>query len=86
MRKQVWYFKFGTCILGPIVTRAKWAGKEYHPEDLPDYVYDALGMSGHIKGRRAILYPTLFRDHACEKFREQWPKHWRWNRVEILPG
>jgi hypothetical protein len=85
MRKQVWYFKFNTTILGPVVCAARWAGRDYNPEKMPEYVYKTLGMGRHIMGRRAILYPGMFSREADYKFREQWPKPFQWNRVEIQP-
>jgi hypothetical protein len=85
MRKQVWYFKFNTTILGPVVTAARWAGRDYNPENLPSWVYKHLEMEPRNRGTRAILYPGLSKDVAYEKFCEQWPKPFQWNRVEIQP-
>jgi hypothetical protein len=84
-RKQVWYFKFNYCILGPIIWQAKWAGREYNPEDLPDYVYAALGMAGHVRLTRARMYPDLNQFESESKLGRTYPLHWRWNRVEIQP-
>lgn len=85
MRKQVWYFKFGYSILGPVIEKVKWAGRTYDPEKLPKYVYDALGMKGHKFGTRAILYPSTSYWEGSRRLDNDYPQFWRWNRVEITP-
>lgn len=84
-RKQVWYLKFNSSILGPVVVRARWAGRDYNPENLPSWVYKHLGMEPRNRGTRSILYPGMSTGVAYEKFREQWPKPFQWNRVELIP-
>lgn len=85
MRKQVWYFKFGYSILGPVVTAARWAGRDYNPENLPSYVYSALKMDPSVRGKRARLFPAMNINEAERALGRMYPLHWRWNRVEIQP-